>query len=87
MKVSDLLHAAMLKYLHECGLTQAVEVTGYYERTSQAYGCETCGPEYYYAVDIYYTTPDQPWNSSYTFSGKFGDLVAALDRLTDEESA
>ncbi len=86
MKISDMLHGAMLKYLHTCGITGATEITGYYENTSQAYGCETCGPEYEYTIYIYYTTPGQPWSSSYTFVGKFGDLIQALDRMTEEPS-
>jgi len=81
VKISDMLLGAMLKYLHSLGITGAVEVTSYDEDTYVIGGCYTCASTEY-EVDIYYNTTDGLCKV-HTFNGRFGDLVQALDEMTE----
>lgn len=53
-----------------------------YEDEYSSYGgCETCGPEYTYEVEISYTSYEKGKRPVYyeaTYSGKFGDLMQTI---------
>jgi hypothetical protein len=81
MKISNMLHGAMLRYLHSVGISEAVKVTGYGEDTYVTGGCSTCATTEY-EVDIYYTTTNG-MRRIHTFNGRFGDLIRVLDEMTE----
>lgn len=86
MKISEALYGAMAKYVRLKSDASCTEVLSYDENSYRNYGCDTCGPEYIYSVDIYYKTPNtRSGRANYTYEGKFGDLIQALDDLSDEE--
>lgn len=85
MKISEALYAAMAKYVRKYD-SSCTEVTSHDENAYKSYGCDTCGPEYEYSVDIYYKTPNtRSGAANYTYKGRFGDLIQTLDYLSDEE--
>jgi hypothetical protein len=84
MKIEDAIKSAMARMIEKNKEIAGVEVQDWSEEYDKyAFGgCETCGPEYEeeYTVYISYTTPEtNSWSASYTYKGKFTDLIKELD--------
>lgn len=76
----------LLEFIKRRGIN-AIAVTGYYESSSQVWsgGCETCGNyDTEFEVDIYYVYDEAYGSRTYTYDGKFADLITELAEIDEE---
>lgn len=77
----------LLEFLKRRGI-HATAVTNYEESASSyQYGCETCGDfDTDFEVEIFYDDDSgrSRWNRTYTYDGKFADLIIELSAIDKE---
>lgn len=70
----DDFKAALLRFVQEY-YPEAIEVTGWDDSASDPGGCPTCHSGLEYEVDIYFRDGKTKYDRSYTYNGKFTDLL------------
>lgn len=69
--------AALLRYVQEHGHPEATEVTDWDDSANEGAGC-SCYSGMTYEVDISFKSPGLKYNRTYSYDGKFTDLLYEL---------
>lgn len=86
----ETFNGLLLEFIKRKGI-YAAAVTDYSESASQyRYGCETCGDyDTDFEVEIFYEDGSgrSRWSRTYTYDGKFADLINELAAIDEELNA
>lgn len=78
MTLDEQIRAAMALYLSNGPGIKGATVTKWESAADAFGGCDTCGPDIDYRVDIWYVRDNDPHTRLWTYDGKFTEFIAAI---------